>query len=83
MCTGIAPTTSSIPKFSNILVPKYIINAPIEPITIAKPGVGDNGSAVIATSHAKAPFNIMMISVLPPISLVTAAPVTVPAAPAK
>ena len=40
-------------QISNILVPKYIINAPIEPITIAKPGVGVNGSAVIATKPAK------------------------------
>ena len=83
MCTGIAPTTSSIPKLSNILVPKYIIKAPIEPITSAKPGVGVSGSAVIATRPAKAPLSIMMISVLPPISLVTTAPVTVPAAPAR
>ena len=83
MCTGIAPTTSSIPKLSNILVPKYIINAPIEPIIIAKPGVGVNGSAVIATRPANAPFNIMIISVLPPISHVTTAPVIVPAEPAR
>ena len=59
------------------------IGAPIEPITIARIGLGFNGSAVIATRPAKAPFNIIMISVLPPINLVTTAAVTVPAAPAK
>ena len=38
---------------------------------------------IIATSPAKAPFSIITISVLPPINLVIAAPVKVPAAPAK
>ena len=68
---------------SKNLVPKYMIIAPIEPITIARIGLGFKGSAVIATRPAKAPFNIIMISVLPPINLVTTAAVTVPAAPAK
>ena len=68
---------------SKNLVPKYIMIAPIEPITIARIGLGFKGSAVIATRPAKAPFNIIMISVLPPINLVTTAAVTVPAAPAK
>ena len=57
--------------------------APIDPITIASIGLGFKGSAVIATSPAKAPFNIIMISVLPPSNLVITAAVTVPAAPAK
>ena len=55
----------------------------IDPITIASIGLGFKGSAVIATSPAKAPFNIIMISVLPPSNLVIKAAVTVPAAPAK
>jgi len=66
ICTGIAPTTSSKPKFSSILVPKYIITAPMDPIIIAAIGLGVKGSAVIATRPAKAPFNIIITSVLPP-----------------
>ena len=50
---------------------------------IASIGPGVSGSAVIATNPARAPFNIITISVLPFNNRVMAAPVTVPAAPAK
>ena len=51
------------------------MTAPIDPINIAVIGPGVKGSAVIATKPANAPFNIITISVLPPINLVIAAPV--------
>ena len=73
ICTGIAPTTSSIFLLSKNFVPKYIINDPIAPITIANTGLGVKGSAVIATNPANAPFNIITISVFPPSNLVTTA----------
>ena len=57
--------------------------APIDPINIAVIGPGVRGSAVMATSPANAPLSIITISVFPPINLVIAAPVKVPAAPAK
>ena len=56
---------------------------PLDPMNIAVIGPGVKGSAVIATKPAKAPLSIITISVLPPINLVIAAPVKVPAAPAK
>ena len=59
------------------------MTAPTEPMIIAVIGPGVKGSAVIATKPANAPFNIITISVLPPINLVSTAPVNVPAAPAK
>ena len=83
ICTGIAPTTSSKPKFSSIFVPKYIMTAPIAPINIAVIGFGVKGSAVIATKPANAPFSIIITSVFPPYNLDTTAPANVPAAPAK
>ena len=52
-------------------------------MTIANIGVGVSGSAVIATKPANAPFNIIIMSVFPPIKRVKTAPVTVPAAPAR
>ena len=48
---------------------------------IAANGLGVNGSAVIPTKPAIAPFNIITTSVFPPISLeITAAAITPPPA---
>ena len=45
---------------------------------IDKSGLGINGSAVMDTNPANAPFNIITISVLPPTNLVMAAPAIQP-----
>ena len=59
-------------------MPKYIITPPIAPITIESIGLGINGSAVIDTKPANAPFNIIIISVFPPKILVMTAPAIQP-----
>ena len=48
------------------------------PITIDSIGLGINGSAVIDTKPANAPFSIIIISVLPPNILVMTAPAIQP-----
>ena len=50
---------------------------------IAASGLGINGSAVIETNPARAPFSIIIISVLPPMILVITAPAIQPPHPAS
>ena len=78
MCAGMAPTTSSIFILNNSFVEKYISTPAIAPMKIAANGLGVNGSAVIPTNPAIAPFSIITTSVFPPISLDTVAAAMTP-----
>ena len=82
-CAGMAPTTSSIFNLNKSFVEKYINTPAIAPIKIAANGLGVNGSAVIPTNPAIAPFSIITTSVLPPINLDTVAAANTPPAAAK
>ena len=68
---------------NNSFVEKYINIPAIAPMKIAANGLGVNGSAVIPTNHAIAPFNIITTSVLPPINLDIVAAANTPPPAAK
>ncbi len=61
--TGMAPTTSSIFSLSSSGTAKTTITPPMAPMTMARPGVGVSGSAVIDTRPASAPLSAMVRSI--------------------
>ena len=76
-----APTGSSIPFFSKVKIEKYTNIPPNAPTIIAVPPEGLNGSAVMATKPAIAPFIAIVTSILPVINkLISKAATTPPAA---
>ena len=64
-CTEIAPTGSSILSLSSVTIDATTSNPPTPPISVAASGDGVSGSAVIATSPARAPFSAIVRSALP------------------
>ena len=79
-CTLIAPTGSSIPFFSKKLIERGTNKPPNAPYRIANSGDGVNGSAVITTRPANAPFVAAFNAVLPNHSLLSTIAVNKPAA---
>ena len=58
-----APTTSSILSLSSIGTANTTITPPMAPMIVAPPIEGANGSAVIDTSPARAPFRTIVKSI--------------------
>ena len=75
-----APTGSSILSRSRPSTEKTTITPPTAPISVAARGEGVNGSAVIATSPAKAPFSTMVRSARPRMNLAASRAATTPPA---
>ena len=79
-CTEIAPTGSSIFSLSRPIIEATTSTPPTAPNKVACSALGVDGSAVMATKPAKAPFNAMVKSALRNNTTDNASAATAPAA---